>query len=232
MIEVNKCNIDCEYIDDYWKNQLIVDQSKKMSSSKNSQTNDNQNKHLNRLTIDVNSYDEFKTFVKKLDELTEPKFLTSNNTIPNSDNEKCIDNEKYIDNEDYIENEDYSSIKENNNIMEKLNYNYKARLCKYTNGFRKKYIDSFGNSVSDKSNNTRTNTIYYSGEGSNRKQVSNSGLYNKQKSSEHRILQKYPYTSQDKGKMYELPKKCRIHEYESRERKILLDSFSKPKLVR
>lgn len=253
MIEVNKYNIDCEYINDYWKNNLIIDQSKQNISFENNLINDNLNKNPNRLTIDVNSYNEFKIFIDNLDELQDD--------TNNSDNKEYIKN-KYTDQIEYTNqiehiNENQYTIQneytnENqytnqtkyynqtqytnqtqyyNNIKEKLNNNYKAKLCINHNGFRKEYINSFGNSISDKSNITRTNSIYYFGDESNRKQVPNNRLYDKQKSSEYRVLQKSSYTGEDKGKMYKLPKKCRIHEYESRQRKILLDSFSKPKLI-
>ena len=56
-------------------------------------------------------------------------------------------------------------------------------------------------------------------------------MYTKEKSGEYRIFQKYSNTSENKGKMHDLPEKCRIHEYNLRERKVLLDSFSKPKLI-
>lgn len=198
MIEVRKCYIDCDYINDYWKDNLIINQSKNNKSNENS----------NNLTIDINSYNDFKKYI---DDLIENPDELLNDT-------KKYNNEEYID--DNLINK------------EKLNYNHKARISSNPNVFRKKYIDSYSDRNSNKSNNTRTNTQYYSGEGFSRKQDLYIRMHDKQKSGEYRILQKYSNTNEDKGKMYNLPEKCRIHEYVSRERKILLDSFSKPKLLK
>jgi len=56
-------------------------------------------------------------------------------------------------------------------------------------------------------------------EGYNSNQYKYTGNTNKQKSSEN------------KREKHNLSEKCRIYEYNQRERKILLDSFSKPKLL-
>ena len=227
MIEVKKCYIDCDYINDYWKKNVIIDQSKQFSCSENNQTNDKPTNPLNHLTIDINSYNDFKLFIDNLDELIDdlkPNNLTSTYTENTTNNEECFENEEYIDIKDYIDSKDF-------NKKEKLNYNYKVNINVNTNDFRKQYVNSFRNSVSDKSNSSRKNSRYYSKEGSGRNQISNSRMYDKQKSIENRILQEHACSNKDKGKMYKLQKKCRIYEYESRERKILLDSFSKPKLL-
>jgi len=68
-------------------------------------------------------------------------------------------------------------------------------------------------------------------EGYNSNQYKNTGNTNKQKSSEYRTFQKYSSTGENKREKHNLPEKCRIYEYNQRERKILLDSFSKPKLL-
>jgi hypothetical protein len=222
MIEVKKCYIDCEYINDYWKDNLIIDQSKHNNCS-NNQAHDKPNNDLKRLTIDVNSYDEFQKFIDNIEESNDIYTDTNiyNNTNLHNNN---LNNDKDYDND----NEDY----DNENIKEKLNNNYKAKTGMDLNVFRKKYVDNIRNSISDKSNNTRTNTFYYAREGFGRKQNSDNRIYDIQKSGENNIFQKHSNSCKDKRKMFSLPKKCRIYEYESRERKILLDSFSKPKLLR
>ena len=243
MIEVKKCYIDYNYLNDYWKKNVIIDQSKQYSCSNNNQINNNQinnnqinnnpNKNLNRLTIDVNSYNDFKIFVDNLNELTdelETNILTSNYTESNLNNGDYIESESEdcFENEESNENKDFYEI----NKKEKLNYNYKVNISVNTNDFRKQYVNSFRNSVPNKSNSSRRNSIYYSKEGSCRNQISNFRMHNKQKSCENRILHEHVGSNKDKGKMYKLPKNCRIYEYETRERKILLDSFSKPKLIK
>lgn len=76
MIEVNKCHIDCKYINDYWKNHLIIDQSE-LIVAKNNQTN-LKDMDLDKLYIDVNSYNEFKAFVENLEEVNENERITDN----------------------------------------------------------------------------------------------------------------------------------------------------------
>lgn len=151
MLDVKKNYIDSKYIDSYWKNNLIMDQS------------------------------------KSKDSLYE--------------------------------------------VKEKLNKNYKNKYCEDNNEYRKTYNDNFRYTDTYKSNNTGTNNQYNFRERYSRKQDSNSGMYTKEKSGEYRTFQKYSNTSENKGKMHDLPEKCRIHEYNLRERKVLLDSFSKPKLI-
>jgi hypothetical protein len=226
MIEVKKCYIDCEYINDYWKDNLIVDQSKHNNCS-NNQTHDKPNNDLKRLTIDVNSYNEFQKFIDNIEESND--IYTDTNIYNNTNLHNNLNNKIYnnLNNDKDYDNEDY----DNENMKEKLNNNYKAKIGMNPNVFRKKHVDNIRNSISDKSNNTRTNTICYHGEGFGRKQNSDNRMYDIQKSGEHNIFPKHSNSNKDKGKMFSLPKKCRIYEYESRERKILLDSFSKPKLI-
>jgi hypothetical protein len=223
MIEVKKCYIDCDYINDYWKDNLIVDQSKHDKYS-NNQTHDKPNNDLNRLTIDVNSYNEFQNFIDNIEETND--IYTDTNIYTNPNLHTNTNTKIYNNDEDYIDNEDYDK-----NIKEKLNNNYKAKIGMNPNVFRKKHVDNIRNSISDKSNNSRTNTICYHGEGFGRKQNSDNRMYDIQKSGEHNIFPKHSNSNKGKGKMFSLPKKCRIYEYESKERKILLDSFSKPKLI-
>lgn len=161
MLDVKKNNIDSQYIDSYWKNNLIMDQSK------------------NKLNKDTKTFNE--------DSLHE--------------------------------------------LKEKLNKNYKNKTGEYNNEYRKTYNDNFRYTDTYKSNNTGTNNQYNFRERYSRKQDSNSGMYIKEKSSEYRTFQKYSNTCENKRKMPELSEKCRIHEYNLRERKVLLDSFSKPKLI-
>ena len=83
-----------------------------------------------------------------------------------------------------------------------------------------------------RSNNTRKNNKYTLREEYSREQDTNIRINDKQKSSEYRTFQKYSDTSENKREMHNLSEKCRIHEHNLRERKILLDSFSKPKLLK
>jgi hypothetical protein len=150
--------------------------------------------------------------------------------IINKDNLKC----KYIDSYLYDSNEFNHSYWYNNIIIdqskEKLNNNYVNKIEIDNNEFRTKYND-FKNTVITKSNNTRENTpnnyrTRY------REQDSNNRKYDKEKSSEYRVFQECPNTNKNKGKMYDMSEKCRVHEHKSRERKILLDSFSKSNLIK
>lgn len=151
MLNVDKNYSDNSYIDSYWKNNLIIDQSK------------------TKINIEDNK--------EKLNK------IIKNKTSPNiNDTEKNYDN------------------------------------FKYTNTIR--------------SNNTRKNNKYNFREEYSRKQDTNIGFINKQESSEYRTFQKYSDTGENKREMYNLSEKCRIHEYNLRERKVLLDSFSKPKLLK
>ena len=152
MLNVDKNYSDSKYIDSYWKNNLIIDQSKTKIN-----IGDNKEK-LNKIIKNKSSYD--------INDNTEKKY---------------------------------------NNF-------------KYTDTIR--------------SNNTGTNNKYYIREECSRKQDSNFRITNKQKSSEYRTFQKYSDTSENKREMHNLSEKCRIYEYNLRERKVLLDSFSKPKLIK
>ena len=83
--------------------------------------------------------------------------------------------------------------------------------------------DNFKNTNIIRSNITR--------EGYNNNQYKYTGNTNKQKSSEYRTFQKYSSTGENKREKHNFSEKCRIYEYNQRERKILLQSFSKPKLL-
>jgi hypothetical protein len=160
MLDVDKNYLDSSYIDSYWKNNLIIDQSK---------TKINENRNLNL--------------------------------------------------EDDIKKEKLNKI-----IKNKSSYDINDNTEKKYNNF--KYTDTI------RSNNTGTNNKYYIREECSRKQDSNFRITNKQKSSEYRTFQKYSDTSENKREMHNLSEKCRIYEYNLRERKVLLDSFSKPKLIK
>lgn len=75
MIEVNKCHVDCKYINDYWENHVIIDQSELIAYSKNKNNHTNF-KDLDKLSIDVSSYEEFKAFVENLEEVNENERTT------------------------------------------------------------------------------------------------------------------------------------------------------------
>jgi len=151
MLDVDKNYLGSSYIDSYWKNNLIIDQSK------------------TKINIGDNK--------EKL-----------NKIIKNNTNSNINDTEENCNN------------------------------FKYTSIIR--------------SNNTRKNNKYNLREECSRKQDTNIRVTNKQESSEYRTFQKYFDTGENKREMHNLPEKCRIHEYNLRERKVLLDSFSKPKLLK
>jgi hypothetical protein len=113
---------------------------------------------------------------------------------------------------------------------EKLNNNYTIEINTNNNDYGEKYNDNVRNTNTNKSNNARKYSKNSSRE-RYRKQDTNIRMHSKEESCENRIFQKYSNTSESKGEMHSLPEKCRIHEYEFRERKVLLDSFSKPKLT-
>lgn len=73
MIEVDKCHVDCKYINDYWENHLRIDQSELIVAKKN-QTN-LKDMDLDKLS-DVSSYNEFKTFIENLEEVNENERTT------------------------------------------------------------------------------------------------------------------------------------------------------------
>jgi len=119
--------------------------------------------------------------------------------------------------EDDIKKEKLNKINKNvNNLI--INDSEENNNFKYTSIIR--------------SNNTRKNNKYTLREEYSREQDTNIRINDKQKSSEYRTFQKYSDTSENKREMHNLSEKCRIHEHNLRERKILLDSFSKPKLLK
>jgi len=130
---------------------------------------------------------------------------------------------KYI-NSYWLNNE----IIDQNKKKEKLNNKYEIIIDCNSNDFKEKY-NNIGDRDIDKSNIKRKYIKNNNREGY-RKQDSNNRMYDKEKSCEHRIFQECPNTNKNKGKMYDLPEKCRVYEYRSGERKILLDSFSIAKL--
>ena len=141
-------------------------------------------------------------------------------------NNIIIDQSKTIINENKILN-----IDDINKVQEKLNKIIKIYPPDNINDCTKKCNNNFRHTNITRSNITDSNYQYNIGKEYCRKQDSNCRITNKQKSCEYRTFQKYSDTGENKGEMYNLPEKCRIHEYNLRERKILLDSFSKPKLT-
>jgi hypothetical protein len=131
---------------------------------------------------------------------------------------------------EYINNYWYNNIIiDQSKYQEKLNIKYEIEIDIDCNETRKKCNDIRDTDI-NKSNYSRKYTENNSRE-RYRKQDSNNRINDEKKSCEHRIFQKCSNTNKNKGKMYDLSEKCRLHEHEFRERKVLLDSFSKPKLT-
>ncbi len=208
MIEGIKCCDVDNYLEDYWCNKIIIDQSKiiynNQNNTKTTAPTNNSNIDLDHLNDDIDQL--INEHNKKMCQHINNKVIINHSSDT-------------IDNNDFIE------------YKEKLNNNHKTSLSNNNNVVRKKYHD-IGNSINDRSDNKRTHTINYIRSGSNRKKDSDFGMYDKQESCKHRNIQKNFDSGQNKREMYALPKKCRLHEYGSRERKVLLDSFSKPKLIK
>lgn len=157
---------------------------------------------------------------------------------------KCYVNSNYIS--DYWENNliidqsellnnkielDFNYIEYLDEEKEKLNNYCKDINSKNNNEFNTKYNNNFRNTKTSKSDNReRKSENIFRGE-YNRNKNSNPGMYNQEKSCEHRTFPKYSDTSEDKRKMHDLSKKCRLHEHYNGKTKILLDSFSKSKLA-
>jgi hypothetical protein len=214
MIEGIKCCDVDNYLQDYWRKRIIIDQSKIISNNqdtaKTTPTN-NSKIDLDHLNNDIDQL--INEHNKKMSQ------HINNKVVINHSSDTIIDQNDIIDENDVIE------------YKEKLNNNHKTSLRNNNNVVRKKYHD-FGNPIDDRSDNKRAHTISCIRSGSNRKKDSDFGMYDKQESCKHRNIQKNFDTCQNKREVYTLPKKCRLHEYGLRERKVLLDSFSKPKLIK
>jgi len=94
-----------------------------------------------------------------------------------------------------------------------------------------------GNSIEQNNIIKRTNHNTQSTRKSNRTNKShdkyknaNSGIPSKKDSNFNSSLSKNVSTNHDKGQMYNMYENSRIHEYEHETRKVLLDSFSKPRM--
>jgi len=68
-------------------------------------------------------------------------------------------------------------------------------------------------------------------EGYNSNQYKYTGFTDNQESYEYRTFQKYSDTGKNKKENHNLAEKCRIKEYHNNGRRVLLESFSKPKLL-
>lgn len=127
-----------------------------------------------------------------------------------------------------------------NKNKEKLNNKYEIEIDIDNNEFNKKY--NIRNTDTDKSNDARNDTgketrsdtrkyIKNNNRERHRKQDTHNRMYDKEESCEYRIFQECSRTNKNKGKMHDVSEKCRVYEYQSRERKVLLDSFSKSELT-
>ena len=167
VICVTKNLVDNSYINDYWKNNLIIDNTK--TSTKN-------------ITEEVN-----KEFYDNLD-----------NNYTNKNNYNTNKNNNYTNkNNNYTNKNNYNSNKNNN----------------YTNS-----------NYNSNNNNYYLKTTYNN-------QSQNEGYY--KKPYENRNFHKNTNKEYNKNtnKEYTLPTESRNKEFYNGQRKILLDSFSKPKLV-
>jgi hypothetical protein len=161
----------------------------------------------NQLDIPVFISENEIEYLKKYDEHL---FETSNTLIYNNLIDK-IDDDKIDDKDNY-----------NYNYKEKLNINYKINDSYRDNEYRKGKCRR--NSKSNSSDISKRNTVYCHRIKTGRQVVSDNRMFDEKISHQHNKLFNQSNTNNDKGKMYNLPKTSRLHEYEKRERKILLDS--------
>ena len=124
--------------------------------------------------------------------------------LSNEDKMLLLELEKIDNNNNKINNSIYNDIKNKNGTISR-----DSTICK----------------SNTKSCNANLSTTY-------NKRVSNNGLSHKQKNNQHNILYKTTQNSKNNSKLHLLPPKSRISEYDMRERLLLLDSFTKPHLVK
>jgi hypothetical protein len=104
-------------------------------------------------------------------------------------------------------------------IKEKLNYKHKNN-----NSLNNNDCNSKPNETNKKSNNSTNKQRKQS----DRQINSNNNIYYKPNTYKHSKLPYYTNKNNNKGKMQELPKTSRIHDYKRNNRICLLDSLSKP----
>jgi len=128
-------------------------------------------------------------------------------------------------------NNDNDNDNDNDNkLKKKLNNNCKYSNSNIVNESKYQYNHYFRNSKLDKSNMSRTNSNDNSRKEFNRIKNTTNRVFIEQKSNKYISIYQKACFNFNKRTMQTLPKNSRIHEYASRERKVLLDSFSKPKL--
>ncbi len=190
---------------DYWVRNKIIDCGQVLSD--NNQIN---------ITIDDSNFTDLTEITELENHLFNSEFDT-NNTVRN------------------INSSIFTKINSNKeSSKEKLNNNYKCLEANIINESKYQYNksdrDGFRNSKFNKPNRKGTNPENNFGEGDNRIKTEFNRVFTKQTPDKHINIHQKTDTNYNKRTMQILPKNSRIHELKSRERFILLDSFSKPKL--
>ncbi len=201
---------------DYWIRNKIIDCSSVIPN--------------NQLNISLDDSD-----LSKLAELAEIADITEL-----ADLAKIADITELADLENHLFRSEFNTncvVKKNNNKnnfnnKEKLNNNYKNLESNIVNESNYKYNEpkDNGDSKFNKSNRKRTNTEDKYRKGNDRIKVIPDRVFIKQSTNKHISLHQKTDTSINKGAMQTLPKNSRIHEFKSRERVVLLDTFTRPKL--
>jgi len=114
--------------------------------------------------------------------------------------------------------------KEKLNNKSKINNNYNNK--KYDKGRTNKQYSRINKSNITNRNTANNKHIYKK----NRENISNNKYNNKEESNKYNKLYNKLNPHNNQKQMYSLPQTSRIYEFKSRERKILLDSFTKNKL--
>lgn len=97
----------------------------------------------------------------------------------------------------------------------------------YMNDNNNKYYGSQYNEF-DSNNRKCKNTNYPKSKGRNRNKNKSYRMYDETESCQHIYLQKTVSKNCNKGAVQELSKNSRLYEYRGSQRKIMLDSFTKP----
>jgi len=124
---------------------------------------------------------------------------------------------------------DCCNIYINNNNSKKLNNLFLETRINDTNERKHKNR----NSSDDKSSNSTKSTDkqYNNKNTSNRNEISLCRVATKETPDKYRNLHKESDANKYKREMHKLSEGCNVYEYRTRENKILLDTFTKPKLI-
>lgn len=128
-------------------------------------------------------------------------------------------------------NKEYLTDNEECINEEKLNNNHKYIISNRDNGCKYKERKNKSNLRFNSSDIPRENTFGKYKFITSGKNVSDNRMFKKQETNKYIRLHNEFNSNQYQRKMYKMPKNSRIYEYGTRERKILLGSQSKPKLI-